>query len=224
MIYAIGDSHSSVFAGVDNHIQPQYNHCYVLRNDLFTPLVQHYNEFKTKDENFISIRTGANTAYNMLNKTDLVDSILRDYKVSKTDDRILFCYGEIDTRVHIGKQEEIRQVSNETIIEELVDRYIKFLLIYVDKGYQVMAWGVPPSGHGNHHAHPKYCGVTERNNLSRKINKVLSEACNKNGIPFINIWHEIVDSENYSDYFQDPIHLKYSSCKPFIYDKMEGIL
>lgn len=224
MIYAIGDSHSSVFAGSDNHIQPQYNHCYILRNNIFTPLVRSYSEFKIKDENFISIRTGANTAYNMLNKTDLVDSILIDYKVSKTNDHILFCYGEIDTRVHIGKQEDVRQVSTEIIIEDLVNRYMEFLLIYASKGYQVMAWGVPPSGYGNHNAHPRYYGATERNILSRQINEALLEACSDNGIPFISIWHEIVDSENYSDYFQDPIHLKYSSCKPFIYAKMGGLL
>ena len=144
MIYAIGDSHSSVFAGSDNHIQPQYDHCYILRNNIFTPLVRSYSEFKIKDENFISIRTGANTAYNMLNKTDLVDSILIDYKVSKTDDRILFCYGEIDTRVHIGKQEDVRQVSTEIIIEDLVNRYMEFSFNICKQGVSGYGLGRTP--------------------------------------------------------------------------------
>ena len=36
-----------------------------------------------------------NTAYNMLTRVDLVDDIVKQYKIKDTD-YILFCYGEIN--------------------------------------------------------------------------------------------------------------------------------
>ena len=87
MIYIIGDSHSGLFNGYeglvrDNIIQPQYGYDYILENSKFILLHNTgQNTFHSFDKNFVSIRTGANTAYNMITKVDLVDEIIKEYNI-----------------------------------------------------------------------------------------------------------------------------------------------
>lgn len=226
MIYAIGDSHSSLFGGsvCENYIQPQYAYDYIIREGKFIKLHEGtQSKFIANDPNFISIRSGAQTAYNMIDKTDLIDEIIREYKISKTNDYILFCYGEIDTRVHIGKQEDIQQVDAEIIIKDLTQRYFRFLCKYRDQGYKILVWGVPPSGHGAHDAHPRYSTHTQRNVLSKRINQYFKESCNTHNIEFISIWEDIAERnvENYFSYFLDAIHLSYPPCKELIDNKFK---
>ena len=127
MIYVIGDSHAGLFNGYEglikhDQIQPQYGYDYKLENSKFICLHNKgQNKFHSFDKNFMSIRTGANTAYNMFNKIDLVDEIVKEYNIDKKKDQILFCYGEIDTRVHIGMQEDNGKHLNE-IITEITNR------------------------------------------------------------------------------------------------------
>lgn len=222
MIYAIGDSHAGLFNGSvegTTYVQPQYGHDYKIDEGKFIKLHQNsQNDFLVKDKNFISIRTGANTAYNMLTRVDLVDDIVKQYKIKNTD-YILFCYGEIDTREHIGKQQEAGRDLQE-IIANLADRYIEFVNRYKDMGYNVIVWGVIPAGRSTVRAHRLYWTAGERNRLSELINNEFYNRCKKSNIDFVSIWPDLMDSLDPHSYFADDIHLNYDRCKDFMYNRL----
>lgn len=225
MIYVIGDSHSSLFNGYDgkkgHFIQPQYGHCYKIQNGKFIILNQPHNPFLQNDPNFTAIRTGPNTAYNMITKTGMVDEIIKEYKICKEKDYILFVYGEIDTRMHIGKQEELgRNVRG--VINEIADRYFDFVKKYKNEGYSVLVWGVPPSGISDNKAHHLYNSPKKRNVLSKLMNEQFNNRCQTLDINFISIWDNIVSEGDYYHYFQDAIHLSYVACKDLINQKLKS--
>ena len=224
MIYAIGDSHSSLFNGYDgskgHYIQPQYGYCYKLQNNQFIKLNEPQNLFLTEDPNFVAIRTGPNTAYNMITKTTLVDEIIKEYNVSKEKDYILFVYGEIDTRMHVGKQQELGK-DPVTIVKEISNRYFNFIEKYKNEGYEVLVWCVPPSGISDNKAHPLYNSPAKRNVISKLMNEEFGDRCKTLNIPFVNIWNEITSEGNYFHYFQDAIHLSYLACKDLINQKLK---
>lgn len=226
MVYVIGDSHSGLFNGYsgevrDNIIQPQYGYDYKLENSKFIRLHnKSQNKFHSFDKNFTSIRTGANTAYNIISKTNLVDEIIKEYNIDKYKDHIVFCYGEIDTRVHIGIQEERGKHLNE-IVMEITDRYFKFVDQYKSKGYSVIVWGVIPSGSSTIGAHPNYAKSEDRNKASQLMNELFYKRSNELGIEFISIWEDLIKIGNYYHYFIDSIHLSYSACKELIQTKFK---
>ena len=229
MIYVIGDSQAGLFNGYEglikhDQIQPQYGYDYKLENSKFICLHNKgQNKFHSFDKNFMSIRTGANTAYNMFNKIDLVDEIVKEYNIDKKKDQILFCYGEIDTRVHIGMQEDNGKHLNE-IITEITNRYFKFVNYYKDKGYSVIVWGVIPGGLSGGGAHPNYALPENRNRASKLMNELFYKKCNELNIEFISIWEDLIKIDNYYDYFIDSIHLSYSACKSLLYLKFKDYI
>ena len=229
MIYVIGDSHAGLFNGYEglikhDQIQPQYGYDYKLENSKFICLHNKgQNKFHSFDKNFMSIRTGANTAYNMFNKIDLVDEIVKEYNIDKKKDQILFCYGEIDARVHIGMQEDNGKHLNE-IITEITNRYFKFVNYYKDKGYSVIVWGVIPGGLSGGGAHPNYALPENRNRASKLMNELFYKKCNELNIEFISIWEDLIKIDNYYDYFIDSIHLSYSACKSLLYLKFKDYI
>ena len=221
MIFAIGDSHAGLFNGYDGNygsiIQPQYGYCYKIKDDKFISLREH-NPFLKKDPNFISIRTGANTAFNMITKISLIDEIIKEYKVDRDKDTILFCYGEIDVRIHIGAQED-QGISLDEVIENLTQRYLDFVNHYKEKGFNVNVWGIIPAGKSGMKAHHRYIKPEDRNKVSKLLNDSFEKRCQQLGINFISIWEELVNEEDYFDYFLDSIHLNYLPCKKLIYEK-----
>lgn len=226
MIYVIGDSHSGLFNGYegsirDNIIQPQYGYDYKLENTKFIPLHNKgQNKFNSFNKNFTSIRTGANTAYNMITKVNLVDEIVKEYNIDKKKDQIVFCYGEIDCRAHVGVQEDSGKQLTE-IISEITNRYFKFVNRYKDKGYNVIVWGVIPGGSSTVGAHPSYAKPEDRNRVSQLMNELFYKRCNELNIEFISIWEDLIKIGNYYHYFIDSIHLSYSACKELIQTKFK---
>ena len=57
-----------------------YEHCYKIKDDKFISLREH-NPFLKKDSNFISIRTGANMAFNMITRISLVVAIEKNFQI-----------------------------------------------------------------------------------------------------------------------------------------------
>jgi hypothetical protein len=89
----------------------------------------------------------------------------------------------------------------------------------------VLIWGVTPSGPHESYgrgtevfpSHPRYNSVETRNVASEKMNHHLEDSCKKLDVPFLSVWHNIVNSDNYMHYFMDQVHLNYYTCKDFIY-------
>ena len=225
MIYVIGDSHAGLFNGYEgldrnNAIQPQYGVDYKLENSKFIRLCNKQNKFNLFNKNFTSIRTGANTAYNMITNVDLVDEIVTEYNIDKKKDYIVFCYGEIDTRVHVGAQEDSGKHLTD-IVTEITNKYFKFINRYKDKGYNIIVWGVIPGGSFANSAHPRYAKPADRNRVSKLMNELFYKKCNELNIEFISIWEDLIKIGNYHHYFIDSIHLSYSACKELIQAKFK---
>jgi hypothetical protein len=225
MIYIIGDSHVSIFSGVDNvngnriHIQPEYGYCYILENDEIKTL-RNRNEFIQEIENVIAIKMGSHTAYNLINKIDKLDRIIKDYKVNK-EDTILFHFGEIDIRAHLGFKPSV-----ENAIKECVERYLKVLLHFKNKGYNVGVFAPYASlpNELRYNIGRNYSDSQSRNKLTTKFNTTLKEKVVKNDMIFRDI-HKFMLNEDYSSnriYFKDNIHAS-KEVLPFIKEALSDL-
>lgn len=131
MIYIIGDSHASIFSGVDTkengqmHIQPEFGYCYTLSQGQLRTLI---NPFEQKLSHFLAIKVGSHTAYNSFNKLPKIEQAISEYAIG-SNDYIFMCFGQIDVQHHLIPN-SIK--NNTTVNEEIyvcVDKYIKLCYI-----------------------------------------------------------------------------------------------
>lgn len=176
MIHCIGDSHSSVFSGLDE-MQPIWPQ----RSNDTTSI-------------FKSYRIGPATAYNLNNKTHIIDEILTSC-VNMSDDYVLFCFGEVDVRAHISKHMIEKNINNDSLIIECVNRYFEIITHYSKLGYKIMVWGVIPSWSEEkpYVTGPTFGDSIFRNTITKKFNTYLEGLCVNNNIKFISIFSDLVN-------------------------------
>ena len=214
LFHFLGDSHASIFSG----------------SEVIVPIWPKRSIDKIK--NFRSYRLGSLTAYNLENKKHIIDEILNS-EVSKNNDVVVFCFGEIDTRAHILKQRDIQLHRNvEDIIHECAYRYWTTIHDYHLQGFKIGIWGVcgawsklkPYSG-------PSYGLMEERNSVIKLFNNFLETKAIETGtfvnggIFYASIFDLIVSRNNVSDVtFFDKcgIHLS-NKALPHIIDKISQI-
>ena len=226
MIYIIGDSHVSIFSGVDTgldgkiHIQPEYGYCYILENGIIATL-RPRNNFINNIPNVCPIKMGSHTAFNLINKIDKLNRIIIDYKCG-CDDIILLCFGEIDIRAHIGFKNNI----NEAIVE-CVERYTSVLLELKSKGFNVGVFAPYASlpNELTYNVGLNYSDSQTRNRITTKFNKELKKSMIKHDMIFKDI-HTLMLNDDYSSnhiYFKDNIHAS-KEVIPFIVDDLKDLL
>jgi len=185
MIHCIGDSHSNFFSGIDE-MQPGYPK--ICNNIL---------------PYFKSYRIGAATAYKLENKVEIIDTII--YENHNFGDYIMFVFGEVDCRLHLG-------INNNT--EECVNKYFNFIKLY--KKHNIIVCGPIASSpdhlvKGNIPPHVGNC--IERNERTKKFNSLLKNKCDDANILFITIFDIMLleDGNTNEDYLMDHIHLSQKS-------------
>ncbi len=185
MIHCIGDSPVYVFTGVDT----------IGGNDILL-------DFKT-------YRLGPHTAYNAITKWDIIESFLKNSV--KPSDSVMFCFGEIDCRVHLQKQSELQKRPLEDVVSECVQRYFAVFEKAKHYGHQLLAWNVPASSLNNvgYGEYSTYGNCKQRNEVISLFNKHLKRLCEKNGVIFISIFDKLVDDDGLTNplYYMDSIHL-----------------
>ena len=154
-LHCFGDSHRSVF------------------NNL--PHVTCYN-------------VGAGTAYNLGNansSTGAGNKILQTLaSLDPSRDALLLVFGEIDCMEHIFKNSYRHRVQPDTVIDELVARYLTFVSQLTSRGYEVLIFGPSFSGL----ALNSYGDIKQRNQLVELFNHRLADACKgKNNVTFTAI-------------------------------------
>lgn len=187
MIHCIGDSHSSVFCGKEE-MQP----IWPSRSHDTTPY-------------FKSYRIGPATAYQLSNKTAIIDDIIHNC-VNIQNDLVFLCFGEVDIRAHLLKQSESQNRDLSEIIKECVDRYFDVVLLYKNKGINIGVWGPIASWHESkkYTGGPSFGTCLERNNVTKEFNRYLEELCNNNNVHFVTIFHKMVDENNITNpYYLD---------------------
>lgn len=190
IIHVIGDSHTSIFSGKNNIVDTYH----------ISKLIPH-------NEQFSMYRIGACTANGILQQRQTISEILNLY-VNKDKDTVMFCFGEIDCRVHLSKLIFVQGKPFE-VIGPVVNEYFNTIMYYKQLGYDIVIWGVSPS-HNSEILHDKSFGTNlERNFISRVFNNYLESLCEENNIPFVCLFDELLLPDGQTDmrYFDGWVHL-----------------
>ncbi len=179
MIHCIGDSHSAVFSGKEE-MQPIWPQ----RSD-------------DKLEFFRSYRIGPATAYQLENKIPILNNVI-DSVVDKVNDKVLFCFGEVDIRAHLIRQMSLLNIGISEVVAQCVDRYFNVIKYYKDRGYNMMVWGPIASWHESREytGGPSFGSCLDRNNVTKEFNRYLKQLCDVNQVVFVSIFDKMVDENN----------------------------
>lgn len=178
MIHCIGDSHSSVFSGEE--------------------VMQDCWPFKAANKlpYFNSYRIGPATAYNLHTKQHIIEPLIQSLNL-KEEDKLLFCFGEIDNRAHLIKQSQLQNKDVIEIIEECVIRYVNAVKYYKKYTNNILFWGpiaswsdVKPYTTG-----PTYGTNIERNKVTEIFNNILKEKSECEGFGFITVFYEMLNED-----------------------------
>jgi hypothetical protein len=197
IIYCIGDSHIHFFSGWDR-IGPEYPGIYYGRLPYFK-----------------SFRLGAVLAYNLCNTGTTTEGREKLFNILNFDvkppAKILLSFGEIDCRVHLLKQRDIRKKPLQEIVAECVARYVSVIAEITSLGYEVLVWNVVPSSLTDiqDDRYGTYGSCVERNRVTKLFNDRLEEQCGSHQSKFISIFSKLVDENGLSknEYYMDNIHI-----------------
>ena len=198
-IHCIGDSHVSLFSGLDA----------VGRNYDALPFFKTY-------------WMGPLTAYKAIERKEIMDTLLREDV--KAGDKVLLCFGEIDCRAHLVKQAELRKEPLEKVVRQCVENYFELFLALKGLGYDVMAWNAPPPSMEDIEfgEYSTYGSYSQRLEATWTFNRILKELCGGNDIPFISIFEKLVGPDGLTNplIFMDEIHLS-QRVMPFVIDEFK---
>ena len=176
------------------------------------------------DDSFTKINPSALTAYQNINKIESIEGKLAQFNIDKDIDILIFSFGEVDIRCHLGFIADNNNRTYEDVIDECLTRYGMFLDHFIKCGFRIGVWGVIPSGpyddiNGN--GRPSYKTYTERNELTAIFNKKLEFLCTQKRIIYKSIFDIIVnDMENYSLYYStNVVHLNAGKFKMYNNEK-----
>lgn len=211
MIHCIGDSHVSVFSGLDK------------LSDGW-PYPEDSLPF------FRTYRTGAYLAYSIGDTNHVGYTTLKLIlsSIPKTE-TILLSYGEVDCRVHIVKQSEDQGRSIKQVAEEVVTRYSKTITLIRNDYEKVIVYTPvassscynPNAAVSTENAYP-HIGRPEQRNLATQVfSTTLKETFKDSDVIVLSIFDRIVDKNllPVSSYFRDGVHLS-QKAMPFILEAL----
>jgi|UniRef100_A0A6C0IJK4 hypothetical protein len=151
-----------------------------------------------------AVRTPRYTCYNLNKKVlsiwnHIVEIEKKLGRKLNKQDIVFFNYGETDIRHHIGFQHEDDR-NNDTNITNVITNYMELINILkkLDR-FSIGICGTIPSqiynGKGGN-GRNSYKTHVERNVITEKFNNILKDECDKNNIPFIDIFNEIKNNDD----------------------------
>ncbi len=115
---------------------------------------------------------------------------LRDLGI-QDGDTVIFVFGEIDVRCHIGKQRDLQKVPLASILQPLADNYLKTVLNN-KQNYNyitcVIANVVPPMNGDFSKEYPSYGSISDRILITQQLNSLLKTNCSQHGIKFLDFY------------------------------------
>lgn len=194
VFYCFGDSHSIFFSGNNDFITwPNKT------NNL-------YEQFKA-----YRIKSDGTTAYNLDKYTYILDEILEKENFNKINDTMVFCFGEIDCRLHIGKQKILRPNEElNDIIEICVNKYFLVIQKYINLGYKIIIWG--PIASTPFESYPERYRVgtcKQRNIITYIFHEKLRKLCETYKVDLITLFYDMLlnDYSTNPKYLADELHL-----------------
>ena len=122
-------------------------------------------------------------------------NIKKKYKLENSV--IIFVFGEVDCRCHIGKKSHQLNQSPSLTINKLVNDYIGFIklnMLNMQDCSFVVASVIPPSNMAYDPSYPYYGSLKDRAMITKRLNETLKTSCAKNNIIFFDIYHRFRDS------------------------------
>jgi len=176
MIHCVGDSHSAFFSGVEE-MQPVWPKIAVNALPFFK-----------------SYRIGPATAYQLHTKQEIIESVV---KTINPEDKIMFCFGEVDCRAHLIKQHFIQNKPIEELVEECVERYLSSVKYFKDNyPNQIIFWGPIASWcDKKQYSGPSYGTNQERNIVTKLFNDLLQRRCQEIGYDFVSIFYDMLNND-----------------------------
>lgn len=106
---------------------------------------------------------------------------------------VVFAFGEIDVRCHIGRQRDLYFRPLENVLDELVSNYIYTILLnrmfYTDLICIVYSV-TPPTENGFDPSSPYYGTLEDRINITKQLNARLEYACRCFGLLFLDVYND----------------------------------
>jgi hypothetical protein len=111
---------------------------------------------------------------------------------------VVFAFGEIDVRCHIGKQRDQGSRNLDEIIETLATKYIHAILKNRDLYNHItcIVYSVTPPIDGIiNPAYPYYGSLEDRIHITQKLNARLARLCQQVGIEFLDVYEDYATTE-----------------------------
>lgn len=187
IIHVFGDSHAS-FCFSNQKILQEFE-----RSSF-----RHTHENKTYEIPFIIHWLGPRTMHR-IGRDGLSGFNIFHYGVTE-EDIAVFIFGEIDVRVHIGKQKDHMKRDLDEVIKTLTSNYIHTIIdnknLFNNVTFIIMSVMPPAPNHvSDSKEYPVYGDVQDRVLIAKKINTQLEALAFKNGFLFLDIYPLYADAQ-----------------------------
>ncbi len=117
---------------------------------------------------------------------------------------LIFCFGEVDVRLHIKYKHLQRGTSVKELIEATARRYISYVHNLRQQGYRIHVFNVVPTGDFTGAVAEKWkqslnypftASHAERSLYTEMLNAAYADCCKEHDVPFIDIYKHLVDGD-----------------------------
>lgn len=121
---------------------------------------------------------------------ELVELGIRDRSI------IVYSFGEIDVRCHVGRQRDLNQRDEKEILHTLARKYLEAIVqsrSHFRHLTQIVYNIVPPTDNTPNPDYPIYGSLEERVRITRSLNKILSSLSPEYGVLFLSVYDNYCD-------------------------------
>lgn len=139
---------------------------------------------------------------------------IKDYDVNEND-YVVFFFGEIDVRCHIGIQRDKHKRDIEEITNTLANKFVLSILKNQEQFeniHFIIYSVVPPTNAHYNPTFPFYGTLEDRIIIAKKLNSVLKNLCKLNKIGFIDIYnhYSLQNGEMNPSMSEDAVHIHFN--------------
>lgn len=183
VIHIFGDSHAAFGFTNKPSISPHEESIFIHKGNIKVPMIIDWNSC-----------TMHKVGRDGLSYLDIRKFGVRD------GDICVFTFGEIDVRMHIGRQRDVYKRALNEILDTLLGTYMRTIrgnLAFFKDITCVLVSTVPPATNAATQLSPSYPihgTAADRVNIAKKLNKCLEVLAAENGFLFLNIYPLFADA------------------------------
>jgi hypothetical protein len=109
---------------------------------------------------------------------------------------IVYSFGEIDVRCHIGRQRDLNQRDEKEILYTLARQYLRAIVqnqSHFQHLTQIVYNTVPPTDNTPNPDYPMYGSLEERVRITRSLNEILASLSSEYGVLFLSVYDDYCD-------------------------------